>query len=108
MNPSEHAASVVLPPKKDGPRLPPHLAPRLSDTSPEVEAVLFDMLRQLTPTQRVQRCFSLSVMAANLSRPAIQRAHPEFSPQDVGLRWVELHYGKELADGVREHLLHRG
>jgi hypothetical protein len=108
MIPSQHATPIVLPPKKNGPRLPPHLAPRFSDTSPETEAVLIDMLRQLTPTQRVQRCFSLSAMAANLSRQAIQRANPELSSQEIGLHWVEMHYGKELADGVREHLLHRG
>jgi len=107
MIPSEHAPHIDLPPKQGGPRLPPHLAPRFSDTSPEAEAVLIELLRKLTPAQRVQRCFSLSAMAANLSRQAIQRARPELSPREVGLCWVEMHYGKELAEGVREHLKHR-
>jgi hypothetical protein len=32
---------------------------------------------------------------------AIRRRHPEFSEEDVQLQFIELTYGKPLADGIR-------
>ncbi len=77
----------------------------LSDTHPEAEKVQIELLRRMTVAQRLERMRSLTTMTVNLSRRAIARAHPELTAGEVNLMWVELHYGKALADELREYLL---
>lgn len=79
----------------------------LSDTSPETEKVQIELLRQATVAERFAMMESLSAMAVGLSRRAIARAHPELTPEELKLKWVELHYGKELAARVREYVKKR-
>ncbi|NLI76896.1 MAG: hypothetical protein GX442_10700 [Candidatus Riflebacteria bacterium] len=52
--------------------------------------------------------FSLSRSVALLALSAIRRANPGWSEFEVNLRFVELHYGKDLAKGLREFLDRRG
>jgi hypothetical protein len=40
----------------------------------------------------------------SLSRAGIARRLPGASPREIGLEFVRLHYGEELADEVRRHL----
>jgi hypothetical protein len=75
-----------------------------SDTSPEAEKVRIELIRQTSVPQRIARMRSLTATATRLSRQAIAEVHPEFSPQEVDLMWVELHYGKQLAAELREYL----
>lgn len=105
--PAEHAPPVVLPPKTDGPRLPPHLAPRFSDTSPEAEAVLVEMLRKLTDEERYRRAAELTDFVINQSKQAIERAHPEWSQRERDIFFVRLCYGDRLADEFADHLSRR-
>lgn len=79
----------------------------LSDTSPEAEKVQIELLRQATVAERFAMMESLTTMTINLSRRAIARAHPELTPEELKLKWVELHYGKELAARVREYVKKR-
>jgi len=76
----------------------------LSDTTPEAEKVQIELLRKSSVAERLARMRSLTATATKLSRQAIGEANPEFSPQEVDLRWVELHYGKELASTLHEFL----
>ncbi len=76
----------------------------LSDTSPEFEKVWIEMWRQKSPSFRLQRTFALSDQVIARSRAAIYAAHPEWSKHECDLFWVELNYGKELANRLREHL----
>ncbi len=80
----------------------------LSDTHPHVEKVLIELLRKATLSERVSRAFSMSAMVKDLSMRAVAKANPEYSQQEVKLKWAELHYGKDLADRVREYLRKRG
>jgi hypothetical protein len=50
---------------------------------------------------------SLSQSAIELSRRAIRRRHPDASEEELGLLFVELHYGRDLADRVRAYLRSR-
>jgi len=75
-----------------------------SDTHPEAERVQIGLLRQASTAQRFALARSLTATAVSLSRRAIARANPDFSPQEVDLKFVELHYGKELASRVRRYL----
>ena len=79
----------------------------LSDTHPEAEKVQIELARAMTAAQKMTLMRSLTATAVRLSRRAIARANPEFSPQEVDLKWVELHYGKQLASELREYLERR-
>jgi hypothetical protein len=77
------------------------------DTHPDAERVQIELLRKATPAQRAQLALSLSETTIKLARRAIRRANPDASEEEVGLIFVEVHYGKELADRVRAYLAKR-
>ena len=79
----------------------------LSDTSPEAEKVQIELIRRASVPERIARMRSLTATATRLSRQAIAEAHPAFSPREVDLMWVELHYGRQLAAELREYLAKR-
>jgi hypothetical protein len=83
------------------------MAGMLSDTKPEAEKVWIELWRKATPTERLQRALSVTDMVLRMSRQAIAKARPEMSPRDRDLFWVELNYGRETAQRLREHLARR-
>lgn len=76
----------------------------LSDTTPQAEKVLIELFRNATVAERLARMRTLTAATIALSKRAIARANPELSATEVGLRFVEFHYGGNLANAVREHL----
>ncbi|MFL5511389.1 MAG: hypothetical protein ACJ8CN_02990, partial [Gemmatimonadales bacterium] len=66
--------------------------------------VQIGLLRRATVAQRVGLAQSLSSTTMQLARRAISRAHPDASEKEVGLAFVALHYGQELADKLRAYL----
>jgi len=83
------------------------VAPELSDTDPETERVHLDLLRRASPGRRIRLALSLSQTTVALSRGGLARRHAEASPEEIGLRFVALHYGAGLADEVRAFLASR-
>jgi hypothetical protein len=79
----------------------------LSDTHPDAERVQIELLRRMTGAERFAKSQSLTALVVGLSRQAIARANPQFSQRDVETLWVELNYGKDLADGLRKCLAER-
>ncbi len=79
----------------------------LSDTDPEAERVHLDLLRGASPARRLRLAFSLSRTAMSLSRGGLARAFPGASPEEVGLRFVALNYGPQLAEAARADLAAR-
>ncbi len=75
-----------------------------SDTSPEAEKVQIELLRNATNAQRLGLALSMTDLAIRLSRRAIARANPGLSRRELDLKFVEVHYGKDLAERVREYL----
>ncbi len=75
----------------------------LSDTHPDAERVQIDLLRRLSPAEKVSQLRSLSALVIGLSRRAIARANPGLADREVDLLWVEYTYGKDLAGRLREH-----
>ncbi len=71
------------------------------DTSPEMEKLLFDLLRQKTPAERFQMTSDITEAAIDLWRAGVRRRHPQWSEQEVSLHWVEVHYGDEWAAKIR-------
>jgi len=76
----------------------------LSDTHPEAERVQIELLRKKTVSERFALVRSLTAFTINLSRRAIARANPDLSLDELRLKYIELYYGKDLAQRVREYL----
>ena len=73
----------------------------LSDTSDEALAVQLKCVRRMTPQERLRRACAWSGQIRRMAFQAIRRRHPEYSEDEVRLRFIELTYGKEVADEVR-------
>jgi hypothetical protein len=82
----------------------PGVAHPLSDTDPDAARVHIELLRAASPSRRLRLALSLSRTAMDLARAGLARAYPDASPEEIGLRFVALNYGPELAEEVRRHL----
>ncbi len=78
--------------------------PYTSDTSPESEAVQLELVRKMPAAKRVEKAIQLSNELLRLSKAAIRRRHPDFSEEEVGIKFVELHYGVDLATAMQHQL----
>ena len=83
------------------------LPARPDDTDPEAERVQLDLLRAASPAQRGGLALALTATAIGLSRRALERQSPGASEEEIGLRFVELNYGPELAAEVADYLRQR-
>ena len=72
-----------------------------------MEKLLFDLLRQKTPAERLRLAREHVDGSISRSRRRIARQHPEWSEREVGLHWAELMYGEELINRVRAYLQQR-
>ena len=75
--------------------------PYTTDTSPEAYAVQLELIRRMSPLQRLKKTFALSRQVKQMALNAIRRRHPEFDEDEVRLKFIEVTYGKTLADDVR-------
>lgn len=78
------------------------------DTHPSADDMQVQLLRQATVARRFALVRSLSASVIGASRRALKRRHPEASDREIGLLFVELHYGADLANRVRRYLEERG
>jgi hypothetical protein len=77
------------------------------DTHPAIEQIQIELLRKTSPARRLELALSLSQSAIELTREGIRKANPDASKEEIGLIFVEVTYGKELADRVRNYLARR-
>jgi hypothetical protein len=75
----------------------------LSDTDPDTERAQIDLLRAAGPSRRASLALGLTQTVIDLSRRALRSARPELPEPEIEALWVELHYGREIADGLRAH-----
>lgn len=80
---------------------------RPADTDPEAERVQADLFRAVSVAGRIRRALGLSTTVIGAARRGIARANPGASPRELGLRFVELHYGRDVAAGMRADLQRR-
>src|SRR5258707_5188111 len=78
------------------------------DTSPEIERVQIELIRKASPAKIFNLVRSMSQTMMQASRENIQRLHPGASKEELTLTFIELYYGKELADFVRAKMERRG
>lgn len=80
---------------------------RPADTTVDAERVQVALLREASIPRRVSRAFGLSATVIGLARRSLARTHPSASSRDLALRFIQLHYGADLAAGVRQDLERR-
>ena len=80
---------------------------RLSDTDPDVRRIQAELMRQTTPARRLEMALSLSAAVIDIAYAGIRRRLAGISEVDAGLQFVEIHYGRELAQAVRARMSER-
>ena len=77
------------------------------DTSPEMEQVQIELIRKASPAKLFGLVRSMSQTMMQASRENIRRLHPDANKEELTLIFVELYYGKELAELVRTKMKKR-
>jgi hypothetical protein len=75
-----------------------------TDTDAEAERVQVELLRRAGAARRARMAFSLSATTIALARRAVGRTLPGASSEEIGARFVELNYGRDVAAGLRQRL----
>ena len=71
-----------------------------ADTSPEALRVQFEILRRLTPAQRIALVDDLTKLARGLAMAGLRQRHPEASEARIEELFFEMTLGPELAQSV--------
>jgi hypothetical protein len=79
------------------------MQPYTTDTSPEAEQVQLDLIRRMTPSERALKALRMTTRLIRECKAAIARNHPELTPQEIGIAFIELNYGPELAAAVQRY-----
>lgn len=74
------------------------------DTHIESEKVLISSLREKSVASKFSQIRSLSQLIIGLSKRAIARANKGLNDQQINLLFIDLHYGRELANKVKIQL----
>jgi hypothetical protein len=76
----------------------------LSDTHPDAERVQIELLRRATPEARLGKALGLTSAMLSASRETIAALNPGLDQEELGVKRVELYYGKELAGRLSAYL----
>ena len=79
----------------------------LDDTHPRVRAFMIERIHAMSYAERFAMMAEMTDFVCDQSMAAIAATMPGASRDEVGLRFCEVHYGKELADRVRAFLAAR-
>ena len=74
------------------------------DTSPEMERVQIELIRKASSAKLFGLVRSMSQTMMQASRDNIRRLHPDANKEELTLIFVELYYGKELANLVHTQM----
>jgi hypothetical protein len=74
------------------------------DTSPEMERVQIELIRKASSAKLFGLVRSMSQTMMQASRENIRRLHPDANKEELILIFVELYYGKELANLVHTQM----
>lgn len=75
-----------------------------TDTHINTESVLISLLRKQNTAKKFSIIRSLSQSTIQLSKRAIARANKGINEEQVNLIFIDLHYGKELAQKYQKYL----
>ena len=77
---------------------------RPADTTADAERVQVMLLQAASVARRLHTALSLSATVIGAARRALARLQPSMSSHERDLRFVELHYGRDIAAGLRLEL----
>jgi hypothetical protein len=83
------------------------IPPIPDDTDADAHAVQVALLRGFSTTRRAQVALSLTSTVVGAARRALMQAYPDATKEEIDVLFVETHYGRELADGLRDDLARR-
>ena len=72
----------------------------LSDTSPEAEAVLIELLRKTPSWRKMQMVGELNKAVKQLALTGIKERNPNASEKEIKRHWADIALGEELAAKV--------
>jgi hypothetical protein len=72
------------------------MKPLAEDTSIEVERIQMEILRRMTPGQKMDRVRDLTMTAAEMQYAAIKRQRPDASDEEIRLRVISRWLPREL------------
>lgn len=64
-----------------------------SDTSPEAAAIHREILRRMTPEQRIKVALDMSESMRNVARAGLRHRHPDLSEEELSRELMRLMYG---------------
>lgn len=73
---------------------------RPRDTSPEAWKVQMDLIRRMSPEERLERCFELSDMVEGFAKAGLRQKYPRASDREIFLRLAHRKLGAELYNKV--------
>jgi len=80
------------------------MLPEITDTNPEADKIQVLLIRKASVAKRISRMRSLSQTTIQLSRRALLRPNPKLSERELNLKFVSLHYGKDLANRLCKYM----
>jgi hypothetical protein len=69
---------------------------RPADTSPEAWQVWLDLIRKMTPAERLARALEYSAFVRNLAESTLRRDYPNASEREIFLRGAQQRLGADL------------
>ena len=66
-----------------------------SDTSPQADALMFQLWRRATPAQKLRKVFSIGKMVNDLARAELRRRYPAATPRELELRLASRNLDRE-------------
>lgn len=75
-----------------------------SDTTPEAEVLLFELLGKKSPAEKLQMVGRISATVRTLATSGLRERYPDDSDRQLKIRLVELLYGADVAEKMAERL----
>jgi len=74
--------------------------PELSDTDPQAAAVQLELIRRMSPSDKVRAVFEMTDMLMRLSEAGVRQLYPDASEREVFLRAAARRLGRETVARV--------
>ncbi len=76
----------------------------MTDTSKEAERVQIELLQKAGFQRRLELTCLLSQNAKKMAMDGIARANPTWTKRQIEIKFIEVHYGKDLAQKFSDYL----
>ncbi len=80
------------------------MKPLISDTRPEVERILIEGFRKLSPTQRFRMTCNMMETGRRQLIRGIKDREPHLTEAEFRYRFAQLWLGEEIAERIKERL----